>query len=161
MLVRGVPHHLLQHEVELDGLEIEIGFGFELGVDGSEEVPLIDLQAVAGIEEKPDIGAVQLLGEGPDALLHVALAEIDAFDHIEAERLELRGDIGGVVARVVEPRNMLIGGVADDERHALLRRRRHERDEQGRKGKETCGKVLEHGGLHELGKGATGYPVSL
>ena len=84
--MRGVAHHLLQHEVELDRLEIEIGFGFELGVDRSEVVLLIDLQAMAGIIEEADIGAAQLLGESPDALLHVALAEIDAFDHIEAER---------------------------------------------------------------------------
>jgi hypothetical protein len=50
-------HHVLQHEVELDGLEIEIGFGFEQRIDRSEEVPLIDLQAVASIIEESDIGA--------------------------------------------------------------------------------------------------------
>jgi hypothetical protein len=40
-------------------------------------------------KKEADIGAAQRRGEGPDALLHVALAEIDAFDHLEAERLEL------------------------------------------------------------------------
>ena len=153
---RGVPHHVLQHEVELDGFEIEVGFGFELRIDRREEVPLVDLQTVAGIIEEADIGAAQRLGEGPDALLHVALAEVDAFDHLEAERLQLGGDVGGVVARIGEARNVLIGRVADDERHALVRRRRRDAGEQGREGEQAGGEMLEHGGLHELGKAVAG-----
>jgi len=45
---------------------------------------------------------------------------------------------------------VLVCGVADDERHALLGSRRREGREQRRKPKEIGGEVFEHGGLHEL-----------
>src|SRR5262249_21345876 len=81
----GATQHLLQYEVEFDRLEVEIGFGFQLGVDRSKIVLLVYLQSMACVVEQSYIGAVQLLGEGPDPLFHVALAEVDPLDHVEAE----------------------------------------------------------------------------
>ena len=105
---------------------------------------------MAGVVEQAHIGAVQLLGESPDPLFHVALAEVDPLDHVEAELAQLGGNVGGVVARIAQRRGVLVCGVADDERHALLGGRRRERGEERRKSEETGGEVLEHGGLHEL-----------
>ena len=51
MLVRRVGLHAAQHQIEIDGAEIEIGLGFDLGVDRHEIVLAGDLQAVAGIEQ--------------------------------------------------------------------------------------------------------------
>lgn len=117
---RRVPHHLFQHQFQLHRLEIEIGFGAELGVDWSEEIAAVDLEAVAGIVKEADIGAGENVGESADALLHVALAEIDAVDHLETEAAQLRRHVAGIVAGIGEAGGVLIGGVADDEGDALL-----------------------------------------
>ena len=105
---------------------------------------------MAGIVEQAHIGTVQRFGEGSNPLFHVALLKIDPLNHVEAEPAQLGGNVGSVVARIPQRRDVLVGGVADDERHALLGGRRRERGEQGRKAEETGGEVLEHGGLHEL-----------
>ena len=88
----GAAQHLLQHEVEFDRLEVEIGFGSQLGVDRSEVVLLVDLQAMAGIVEQAHIGTVQRFGEGSNPLFHVALLKIDPLNHVEAEPAQLGGN---------------------------------------------------------------------
>src|SRR5690348_9415225 len=69
----AVALELFEHEVELDGLEVEIGIRLELGVHRREEVLAVDLEAVPGIEEKTDVGAGELGCELSDALLHLVL----------------------------------------------------------------------------------------
>jgi hypothetical protein len=134
----------LEHEVELDGLEIEIGVGFECGVNGRQKVAAVDLEAVARIEEKSDIGAGKLVGEGPDSLFHLALREIGAVDDLETETPELGGHVGRVVARILEPRGVLIGGIADDERDAPFGERNIEPRDEKNEAEETCGEGPEH-----------------
>src|SRR5262245_50650751 len=48
----GATQHLLQYEVEFDRLEVEIGFGFQLGVDRSKIVLLVYLQSMACVVEQ-------------------------------------------------------------------------------------------------------------
>jgi hypothetical protein len=68
---------------------------------------------VTGIEQ-PNVEALQLVGEGADAALHVRFGQVGAVDHVGQGR-GLGGDIGRIVARVLQARGVLIGGIADDE----------------------------------------------
>jgi hypothetical protein len=156
---RDIAQHLLQHEVELDRLEIEIGFGSELGVHGSKKVLAVDLEPVTGIIEEADIGAGKDVGESADALLHVTLRQIDAVDDFKAEVPQLRGHVAGIVAGIGKARNVRVGGIADNEGDALLRRSRSERCNENCKSEARCRKRFAHEGLpphSSLGR-AAGY----
>ena len=48
----------------------------EPGVDRHDQVAPVDLQAVAGIEEQPDVGAGERIGKLADLALQLALAEV-------------------------------------------------------------------------------------
>jgi len=57
-------HGLLQRDVDVDGAaELDVHFGFEIGIDRQQIVGAVDGDAVAGIEEQRDIGAFGLLAE--------------------------------------------------------------------------------------------------
>ena len=75
-------------------------FPRELGIGGNEIVRPRHLHAVAGIEEKTDIGALQSFAEAAHRLAHLILLEIGAFHHLDAEALQDGRYVGGVVARV-------------------------------------------------------------
>jgi hypothetical protein len=98
---------------------------------------------VPGIKEEADIGAGELVGEGPDALLHLVLGEVGTLDHVEAELAQLLGHVSRIVARVLQRRGVLIGGIAHDKRHALLGCCGNEGHQQDDKTGETRSKVLD------------------
>ncbi len=106
-----------------------------------------------GIKEEADIGAGELVGEGPDALLHLVLGEVGTLDHVEAELAQLLGHVSRIVARVLQRRGVLIGGIAHDKRHALLGCCGTEGHQQDDKTGETRSKVLDYGRLHPLDLG--------
>jgi hypothetical protein len=142
----AVALKLLQHEVELDCLEVEVGIGLKLGVHGREEVLSVDLEAVAGIEEEAYIGASELRSKRPDALLHLLLGEVIAVDHVEAELPERGRHIGRIVAGIFQRRGVLVSRIPDDESDALLGSGRSEGTEEQKSSGETGSEILEHGG---------------
>ena len=83
-LVGAAELHLLQDEVEVDGVEVEIALALHAGIDGHEIVAPGDLQAVAGIEEDGDVGVLQQVGEVADLGVERALVDVDAEDDLEA-----------------------------------------------------------------------------
>ena len=60
----GVRHGLVERQVDVDRrAKLHVHLGFEVGVDRQEIVGAVDRDAVAGIEEQRDIGALGLLAE--------------------------------------------------------------------------------------------------
>ena len=112
--------HAAQHQIEIDGAEIEIGLGLDLGVDRHEIVLAGDLQSVAGVEQQRHVGVRQLFAEAPHRRAHALIIEVEPADHLEAQSLQRRRHVGGVVGRVLQLRRVLVGGVADHQRHALV-----------------------------------------
>ena len=94
----------------------------QLGVDGHEIVLVRHQQPVSGVEEHADLGALKGGGEVANFSLEPGLVEIEAFDDLEAELLQRGADVGRIVLRVLELGRVAIGGIADDEGDALLRR---------------------------------------
>ena len=82
---------------------------------------------MAGIIEQRDVGALNLAAEILHGQIHRRLVEIElgaAADQGEAEGRERLGHQRGIVAGVIEPGHVLIGGVADHQRDALFGRGR-------------------------------------
>ena len=80
---------------------------------------------MAGIIEQRDIGALHLAAEILHGGVHRRFVEIElgaAADQGEAEAAERIGHQRRVVAGIVEPCDVLIGGVADHQRDALFGR---------------------------------------
>ena len=60
----GIGHGLLQREVDVDGAaELDVHFGFDVGIDRQQVIGAVDGDAMAGIEEQRDVGALGLLAE--------------------------------------------------------------------------------------------------
>ena len=107
----------------VEHLEIDIGLARRIGVDRHEIVLAAHLHAVAGIVEQRDVGPCICASEGLHRLVERALVEVElraAADQRETEPLRVRRDQRGVVAGIVEPRDVPVGRVADHQRHALL-----------------------------------------
>jgi hypothetical protein len=91
---------------------------------------------VPGIEEQRHVRAGELDAELAHQPLHGPLVEITPLDHLEAQPLQGGRQVGGIVARVVEGGGVLVGGVADHQRHPLLgprlptRRQHNQRHQQ-------------------------------
>ena len=65
-LVVGLLFHDVEDVVDLHRFEPKLGRHVEPGIDRHDEVAAVDLQAVAGIVEQPDAGAVERIGERAD-----------------------------------------------------------------------------------------------
>ena len=128
--------HLAQHEVDVHHLKIDVGLARGIGGDRNQIVRAGDLDAVAGVIEQRDVGALNLPAERLHRQIHRRLVEIElgaAADQREAERGERLGHQRRIVAGIVEPRHVLIGGVADYQRDALFsggRRYEDQRDQE-------------------------------
>ncbi len=96
-----------------------------LAPTGHEIVGARDLHAVAGIVEQRDVGALHLTAEALHRDVHRALVEIElgaAADQREAEQAQRLRHQARILGGIVERRDVLVGGVADHERDALLGR---------------------------------------
>ena len=80
--------------------ELDVHFGFDVGVDRQQIVGAVDGDAVAGIEEQRDIGAFGLLAEFEQPLRHLVAGEVGAFDDVEADIAQNLGHRLGVDRRV-------------------------------------------------------------
>jgi hypothetical protein len=118
----------------------ENGLSRQLGVDRDEIVATADLHPVAGVEKDGDVCGLEQLREAADARVEVALVDVDAENDIEARRLQRRCDVVGVVAGVGKRRHLLVGRVADDERHSFFGSRRQDEEHTGGdEGKQDAG----------------------
>ena len=136
--------HLAQHQIGVEHLEVDVGLLGRIGVDRHEIIRAAHLHAVAGIVEQPDIGALQLRAESLHGAVEAGLVEIElraAADQREAERAQRVGHQLGVVRGIVEPRDVAVGRVADDQRDALVGECRddgYEKQQAGQQGNSGC-----------------------
>ena len=116
----GFTLHLLENQRERQGFEINIPFARQPRIDGNEVVLPADLNAVAGVKEQGNVRPLQRKAELPDGALHGPLVEIAPVGHLEAQTRQRRGHVGGVVAGISEFAGVLVGRIADHQRHAFF-----------------------------------------
>ena len=116
-----VAHGLVKREVNVDcSSQLDVHFGFDVGVDRQQVIGAADGDAVAGIEEHGDVGALRPLAEVEQLFGHLVAGEVGAFDHLEADVAQHAGHRLGVDGRVGQRRDVLVGAVADDESDPTL-----------------------------------------
>ena len=81
----GLALHFLEHQREGHAFEVGVAFAAKSRVDRHQIVLPADLQAMAGVEEKGQVGSGQLDAELPDEAFHGALVEVAPLEHLEAE----------------------------------------------------------------------------
>ncbi len=60
----GIAHGLFEGEVDVDrAAELDVHFGFQVGVDRQQIIGAVDRDAMAGIEKQRDVGALSFLAE--------------------------------------------------------------------------------------------------
>ena len=117
----GVAHGLLEREVDVDGgAELDVHFGFDVGVDRQQIVGAGDGDAMTGVEEQRDVGALRLLAEVEQPLGHLVAREIGALDHFESDIAQGRGHRLRIDRRVRQRGYVLVGAVTNDEGDTLL-----------------------------------------
>jgi len=117
----GIAHGLLEGQVDVDGCaQLDVHLRFDVGIDRQEIVAAADRDAVAGVVEHGDVGALRLAAEIQQLLGHLVAGEVGAFDHLEADIAQRRCHRLGVDRRVRQLRDVLVGAVADDESDAAV-----------------------------------------
>ena len=101
---------------------------------------------MAGIEHEGGVAGADAVLELRDAQHEIAPRQVLAQRHLEAELLQRLADGAGVVHRLPERLDVLIGVLADDQRVAVLRRGSRRKREH-----ENCGKGAKHDGPQRLG----------
>ncbi len=115
----GVAHGLVEREVDVDGgAELDVHFRFDVGVNRQQIVGAADGDAVTGIKEDGDVGALRLLAEVQQLFRHLVAGEVGAFDDLEADIAQHAGHRLGVDRRVRKLGDVLVGAVADHESDA-------------------------------------------
>ena len=114
---------LAHHEVERQGLVEQVALALEGGIDRQQVILAGDLDAVAGVEDDRRVGPFGLEAEVPERVLHAELIEIGLEVDLEVGVTQRVRDRGRIVARVGQLVSVLIGRVADHQRHPLGRRR--------------------------------------
>ncbi len=109
-------HHALQRE----RLVVHVIVALELGVHRNQIIGAVDLDAVAGVIDHGDVGIGRAVGEIAQHPSRLQRAEIvPRHHHVEAGLLEGVGHQACVVRGIGEPRHVLIGGIAEHQRHTL------------------------------------------
>ena len=113
------PQHVRQRHQPPGGI-IE---GRKIGIGRHQPVLAAGLDAVAGIVEHGDVGILGILDEALEIALQLRRIAVGARHRIEAEIGQKLLDGVGVVLRIGEFGQRLIGAIADDQRHAAQIRR--------------------------------------
>jgi hypothetical protein len=118
--------HLSQHKRYVDHLEIDIRLARGIGRDRNEVVRSANLKPVSGIIEQRNVSTDQLVAETLNYRIKLRLVEVhlgSAAYQDEAQSAQRIRNQEGIVSRIFEARNALIGRVADDESHSLFSHR--------------------------------------
>ena len=99
---------------------VEFCLVFHIGVDRHEVVFSFHLEPVTCIEDQRNVGILGGAAEASQGHKHCLPVKIRAAEDLEAEFVELDAHVGGVIARVSEPRNCAVLAVADHQCNALL-----------------------------------------
>ncbi len=153
------PGHLLQHlhhPVQRHRLRHHLGQVVQRQVDRHQIVLVVDLKGVAGVVEQRHVRLLGLRGELVEQLVHAVAGQVGAEEDLEVQVGQRRGDVMGVVQRIVELRRVLIGAVADHQRGADIRRRQPRPDQRRQQQQPQHGPAQ---GGHRAGGGPGGVIV--
>ncbi len=129
-----------QHAVERQRFIVNVGVALEFGVDRNQIIATVHLDAVTGVIDHGNVGVARSVGEIAQHAAGLCRRKIMAgIDHVKPGVLQGRRDGGAIVDRVGKPRHVLIGRIADHQRHALVRKGRLAYQQQ-RGGKEKPAK---------------------
>ena len=110
-----------QDAVQRKRLVVDVGVALELGVHRNQVVGAVDLHAMAGIIDHRDVGIARAVFEIAQHAPRVERRQIVAGDDdVEAGALERRRHHGSIIDRIRQRRHVLIGRIAEDQRHALV-----------------------------------------
>jgi hypothetical protein len=125
----------LDYALEGDGLVLDVDIAFENGIHGKQIVGAVHLDAVASEEHDGNVRVAHLVRELAQRAAHDRRAEI-AFDvdDVEVRRAKHLGDGAGIEAGVRQSADLLIGAIANDQRHALfgVRTKRHQEQQKAK-----------------------------
>ena len=120
-----------QDTLQRDGFVEHIVVALELRVHRDHVVDAIDFHAVAGVIDHGNVGIGRAVGEIAQHPPRFQRAEIlFRHHHIEAGFLEGIGHQRRIVRGIGEPRHVLIGGIAEHQRHALAGKGRSAGEQQ-------------------------------
>ena len=118
----GVAHGLVEREIDVDGgAELDVHFRFDVGIDRQQIVGAVHRDAVSGIEEYRDIGALRLLAEFEQPLGHLVAGQVGALDDFEADIAKHARHRLGIDRWIGKLGDILVGAVADDKGDAAVR----------------------------------------
>ena len=92
---------MLQHIVELDGLDLDIGGFLQRGVDRYQEILAADLKTVPGIVDDGEISAVDSGQIVTELAFKLLLGEVLRDENLEAGQPERGRDILGILGWVL------------------------------------------------------------
>ena len=125
--------HLAQHERDIDHLEINISLPRGIGADGHKIVGAAYLDAMARVVESSLTSAPWIcVLKSLHSAIQAGFVEIDLrapTDQRKAKAAQRIGHEFGVINGIIEPRNVLVGAVANDQRHAATPHRRQGGDD--------------------------------
>ena len=99
----------------------QIGLVGQLGIDRHQIVDAVVLQRVTAVVEHGDVGVARGAGKANFSIIQPGLVGIDRQDGVEADARERGRDVLRIVARVGQLWRVLVGAVADHQRHAFFR----------------------------------------
>ena len=115
--------HPGEHSAGIQGLGGHVLFGGDVRTHGDEEIHAPHLHAVTGVVEEAHASGREPLPEAPDRLEHPLPPAVQHQIHLKTQFLEGRRHGPGIVGRVLQ-RCILVGPVANDQRHPFFIRRR-------------------------------------
>ena len=122
--VEGRKHRRHAYEVTVHGFGARVALLVEIDlrgrVDRDEEALAVHGDTVTGKEDERRVLSRQSAPEVLQDRQHLGLARIGGKQHLEAQALQLLRHVGGVVGRIAERGNILVGGVADHHRQTLV-----------------------------------------
>ena len=120
-----------QHALQRERLVVHVVVALEFGIHGNQIIGAVHLDAVAGIIDHGDLGIRRAVGEIAQHPPRVQRAEILLRHHdVEAGLLEGIGHQRRVVHGIGEPRHVLVGRIAEHQRHALAGKSRGAGEQQ-------------------------------
>ena len=94
--------HLLEHERERQGLEVDVPFIGQTRIDRDELVLPTHLNAMPGVEKQGHVGPLERQTELADRAFHRPLVEILTFGHTKPDALEGGRHVGSIVSRIAQ-----------------------------------------------------------
>ena len=119
------PLHRLQdaqQAIHRNGLVLDIGVALEDRIDRDQIVCAVHFDTVSGVINDRDIGVARDVRELANGATDHCNPKIRAaVDHVKASIAQQLCDGGRVIDRVWQAGDVLIGGIADHKRNALVR----------------------------------------